>query len=154
MWSDWLVFCDCGFQSVCLLMEKDKRLMEASWWEKLTERETGSCSEKTLAWLDRHLPAKYSTLLFHLHQEALSFLFTFCHKRGGICISEFDISPSNLDSSMCFIQSDILHDVLCIEVKLVVWQYTALTYSFPSLEAVYCFMSGSNCCFLTWVQVS
>ena len=30
MWSDWLVFCDCGFQSVCSVMEKDKRLMEAS----------------------------------------------------------------------------------------------------------------------------
>ena len=41
----WLVFCDCGFQSVCPLMEKDKRLMEASWWERLTERETGSCSD-------------------------------------------------------------------------------------------------------------
>ena len=27
---DWLVFCDCGFQSVCPLMEKVKRLMEAS----------------------------------------------------------------------------------------------------------------------------
>ena len=27
---DWLVFCDCDFQSVCPLMEKDKRLMEAS----------------------------------------------------------------------------------------------------------------------------
>ena len=25
-----LVFCDCGFQSVCLLMEKDKRLMKIS----------------------------------------------------------------------------------------------------------------------------
>ena len=25
-----LVFCDCGFQSVCPLMEQDKRLMEAS----------------------------------------------------------------------------------------------------------------------------
>ena len=25
-----LVFCDCGFQSVCPLMEKDKRLMKAS----------------------------------------------------------------------------------------------------------------------------
>ena len=25
-----LIFCDCGFQSVSLLMEKDKRLMEAS----------------------------------------------------------------------------------------------------------------------------
>ena len=29
----------------CPLMEKDKRLMEASWWERLTERETGSCSD-------------------------------------------------------------------------------------------------------------
>ena len=26
----WLVFFNCGFQSVCPLMEKDKRLMEAS----------------------------------------------------------------------------------------------------------------------------
>ena len=42
MWSVWLVFCDCGFQSVCPLMEKDKRLREASWWERLTEGETGS----------------------------------------------------------------------------------------------------------------
>ena len=45
MWSDGLVFCDCGFQSVCPLMEKDKRLMEASWWETLTKGETGSCSD-------------------------------------------------------------------------------------------------------------
>ena len=28
-----------------LLMEKDKRLMEASSWERLTEGETGSCSD-------------------------------------------------------------------------------------------------------------
>ena len=41
MWLDWLVFCDCGFQSVCPLMEKDERLMEASWWEKLTEGKLG-----------------------------------------------------------------------------------------------------------------
>ena len=27
---DWLVLCDCGFQSVCPMMDKDKRLMEAS----------------------------------------------------------------------------------------------------------------------------
>ena len=32
---NWLVFCHCGFQSVCLLMEKDMRLMEASSWERL-----------------------------------------------------------------------------------------------------------------------
>ena len=45
MWSVWLVFCDCGFHSVCPLMDKDKRLMEASWWERLAEGETGSCSD-------------------------------------------------------------------------------------------------------------
>ena len=33
------------FQSVCHLMEKDKRLMEASWWEKLTEGEPEFCSD-------------------------------------------------------------------------------------------------------------
>ena len=35
MWLDCLVFCDCGFQSVCPLMEKDKKLMETSWWDWL-----------------------------------------------------------------------------------------------------------------------
>ena len=28
--------CDCGFQSVCPVMEKHKRYMEASSWERLT----------------------------------------------------------------------------------------------------------------------
>ena len=36
MWSVWLVFCDCGFHSVCPLKDKDKRLMDASWWKRLT----------------------------------------------------------------------------------------------------------------------
>ena len=39
MWSYWLVFWDCDFHSVCPLMEK--RPMEASWWERLTEGEIG-----------------------------------------------------------------------------------------------------------------
>ena len=30
MWSVWLADCDCGFHSVCPLIERDKRLMEAS----------------------------------------------------------------------------------------------------------------------------
>ena len=34
------------------------------------------------------------------------------------------------------------------------WQYTALMYSFPNLEPVCCSMSGSNCCFLTCIQIS
>ena len=40
-------------------------------------------------------------------------LFAFCHSCSVICVSEF-ISPGNPDSSLCFIQPDILHDVLCI----------------------------------------
>ena len=45
MRSNWLGFCDYAFQSVCPLMETDKRFMEAPWWERLTEGETGSCSD-------------------------------------------------------------------------------------------------------------
>ena len=45
MWLDCLTFCDGGFQSVCPLMEKDKRLMNAFWWGKLTEGDTVSCSD-------------------------------------------------------------------------------------------------------------
>ena len=45
-----------------------------------------------------------------------TWIFTFCHKGGVICISEvIAISPGNLDSSLCFIQSSILHDVLCMK---------------------------------------
>ena len=37
----------------------------------------------------------FFTFLFHFHQEALQFLFVFCHKYGVICISEvIDISMS------------------------------------------------------------
>ena len=56
--------------------------------------------------------------LFHsplsLSSRGSSF-FSFCHRGGVICISEaIDISPGNLDSSLCFIQHSILHDVPCI----------------------------------------
>ena len=82
-------------------------------------------------------------------------LFTFCHNGGTIWISEvIHISPSNLDSSLCFFQPRVSHDVLCIEVKEAGWQYAALMYSFPYLESVCCSMSSSNCCFLTCIQIS
>ena len=58
------------------------------------------------------------SLLIHFYQEALQFLFTFCHKGAVICISEvIDISPGNLDSSLCFFQPSVSHDVLCMAVK-------------------------------------
>ena len=30
MWSFWLVFCDCSFDSICPLMDEGKRLVQAS----------------------------------------------------------------------------------------------------------------------------
>ena len=55
-------------------------------------------------------PASFFTFFFHFHQEALHFLFAFCHKAGIICISEVtDISPSNLDSSLCFIYLYVIY---------------------------------------------
>ena len=41
MWSVWLVFCDCGFHSICPLVDKDKRLVEAPWLELLALGQTG-----------------------------------------------------------------------------------------------------------------
>ena len=53
--------------------------------------------------------------LFHFLQKALQFFFTFFHKGGVICISDvIDISPGNLDSSLCFIQPSVSHDIFCI----------------------------------------
>ena len=36
---------------------------------------------------------------------------------GGEGKRHIDISPSNRDSSLCFLQPSVSHDVLCIEVK-------------------------------------
>ena len=76
------------------------------------------CHEVTgchdLSFLNAEFEVRFLTF-FHFHQEALHFLFTFCHKGGVICISEvIDISTDNLDSSLCFIQSCISHDLRCI----------------------------------------
>ena len=58
------------------------------------------------------------TLLFHPHKRLLSSSSLSAMRVGVICVSEdVDISSSNLDSSLCFIQRSISHDVLCIWVK-------------------------------------
>ena len=41
-----------------------------------------------LSFLNIEFWASFFTFLFHFHQEALCFLFTFCHKNGVICLSE------------------------------------------------------------------
>ena len=47
--------------------------------------------------------------LFSLSSRGFQFLLIFCHKDGGICIYEvIYISPSNLDSSLCFFHLKVL----------------------------------------------
>ena len=54
--------------------------------------------------------------------------FALCHKGGVICVSEvINISPGNLDSSLCFSPAFHMMYSACKLNK----QYTALTYSFP-----------------------
>ena len=59
------------------------------------------------------------TQLFHSPFTFIKRLFSFsslsANKGGVICLSEvIDISLGSLDSSLCFIQPDISHHVLCI----------------------------------------
>ena len=96
--------------------------------------------------------SQFFTLLFH-PQEA------FCSSLSAIrgvssAYMRLLIFLRYLDSSLCFIQPGILHDVLCIEVKQAGWRYTASMYSFPNHAPVCCSMSCSNCCFMSWIQVS
>ena len=79
MWSDWLVFCECGFQSICPLMKKDKRLVEASWRERLTEGETGFC-------YDGQGHAQFSSVI-------QSYL-TLCDHRTAACQASLSITDS------------------------------------------------------------
>ena len=69
------------------------------------------------------------------------------------CSTQYASKFGNLDSSLCFIQPIISHDVLCIKVKWARWHYTVL-FSILNFEPVSCSMSGSNCCFLTCIQIS
>ena len=64
-------------------------------------------------WMLSFKPAfslSYFTFIKRLFSSSLS-----AHKGSVICISKvIDKSPRNLDSSLCFIQPGISHDVLCI----------------------------------------
>ena len=65
-----------------------------------------------ISFLNVEFQTNFFTLCFRFHQEALQLIFAFCHKGSVICISVvIDISPSNLDSSLCFIQPGISPDV-------------------------------------------
>ena len=80
-------------------------LFAKKWWDWMSWYWFSEC------WVLRQL---FHSLLSLSSRGSLVILL-FLPYRCIICISEvMDISPSNLDSSLCFIQPSISHDVLCI----------------------------------------
>ena len=64
-------------------------------------------------WMLNFKPVFHSPL--SLSSRGPLVLLHFLPECSVICISEvIDISPSNLDSSLCFLQPSVSHDVLCI----------------------------------------
>jgi len=88
LWSKWSVFCNCGFHSVCPLMDKDKRLVEASSWEGLAMGKSASCSDGlghaqfssvSQCCLTLCNPMDCSTLGLPVHNQLLEFTQTHVH---------------------------------------------------------------------------
>ena len=59
-----------------------------------------------------------------------------------------------MDCSLPGISIHGIFQARVLEWVAIAFSDTALTYSFSYLEPVCCFMSSSNCCFLTCIQVS
>ena len=78
-----------------------------------------------------------SSQLFH-SPLSLSSRGTFCHKGGVICISEVtDISPGNLDSSLCFSHPGISHDKKYHSIKLSSTRWDSYKFDiFPGLVSL------------------
>ena len=72
LWSIWsvcLVLYNCGFHSLCPLMDEDKRLVEASWWEWLAGGKLG------LILVGRALQSKYLVQFF---ADSCSYVSSLC----------------------------------------------------------------------------
>ena len=83
-------------------------LFPMKWWDQMPWSSFSEC------WI---LSQLFHSPLLLSSRGCLVFLH-FRHKGGVICISEvIDISPGNLDSSLCFFQPSISHDVLCIKLN-------------------------------------
>ena len=59
--------------------------------------------------------------------------------------------PACASSSLAF---HMMYSAYKLNKQVKTVKYTVFTYSFPNFEPVCCCMSSSNCCFLTYIQVS
>ena len=72
------------------------------WWDRMPWSSFSECWALSQLF---HSPLSLSS------RGSLVFFFTFCHQGGVICVSEvIDLSPGNLDFSLCFLQPSIYKD--------------------------------------------
>ena len=93
--------------------------------------------------------------LFH-SPLSLQFLFTFCHK-GAVYLRLLIFLPAILIPAGA--SSSLAFGMMYSEAKLNkqsdnIQRWRTSLYSIPNLEPVHCSMFGSDCCFLTCIQVS
>ena len=115
MWSVWLIFCDCGFHSVCPLMDEVKRLVEASCImgiRKPTIVAGESISYSGIIPFFSSVPFSHSGL--SVQHQLLAFTQTHVHWVGDAIQSYHPLSPSPpaLNLSQIRVISD--ESVLCI----------------------------------------
>ena len=133
------------------------------WW--------GQCHD--LSFLDVEFQTSFFTLFFHRHQEAvLSF-------KPAFSLSSFTLNKKLFSSSSLSVIRVLLFAYLRLLIRLqailipacnssnlaFLMMYSAYKLnkqgnniqclnSFPNSEPVTCSVSGSNCCFLSYIQVS
>ena len=124
---------------VCHFFHFFPHLFAMKWWNQMPWSSVFEC------WVWSQL---FHSLL-SLSLEALYFLFAFCLNCGVNCISEvIDISSCNMDSSLCFIQSDILQVIHNLQIK---WKVSGLALRSFVHSFVHSIIFLFFCFFFEWL---
>ncbi|KAM9698787.1 conserved oligomeric Golgi complex subunit 2-like isoform 1-T1 [Dama dama] len=125
--KDYADFVNLSTNLICVLwliqvipsVEKIEKILNSQHSKETSALEASSEKGSTVPGYDFLVNSVWPEIVREL-EEKLPLIFNSgnpdaFHQVGVICITEVvDISPGNLDSSLCFLQPRISHDILCI----------------------------------------